>query len=374
MKITLLNSSYFPKKGGVENSLYFLAREVVALGYQAQIIAGGDENEIYTDEVGVKNFRYRAPVSFLKRSYYLFRILKSTNSDILISRSFYTTFIALLAKKPVTYLLPALYKNQNCPKKVGNGSFSYKITYIFNCLLERVAISKCTRAFVFSRSIQEQVKDIGLNRELRLCCPGVDSTVYSVADAKEKKILQQQYGIPQDKKILLCLGRIVRIKGFQYAIQAMKYLDDSFCLVIVGDGSYKKELIDLAFELEVDSKVYFFESTNDPQDFYKLSDLFLLTSIYEPFGQVILEAVSCGLKVVSFSNKLAEVDTATEEIFNGTETLSFQAVELTGLSLSKSICEAIYSDSYEYTSEYDAFIKKFSWKRLLNDLCDSKSF
>lgn len=372
MQVTFLNSSYLPSKGGVENSLFFLSRESMAADHETVIIAGGDKDNIYVDDDGVKVIRYLSPSTFIKRSLSLFKILKSIDSDILISRSFYTTALAVFAKKKVIYVLPAVYKNQNSPSNVSNNTLAYKIIYAVNCMLERIAINKCHEIFVFSLSMDKQVKELGIKRKLKLCHPGVDASVYHQPTKAEKEKLRIKYGLSNDKKVLLGLGRMVQIKGFQYAIESLQYLDDSFHLVLVGDGAYKSELMSLAAGLKLEDRISFFEFTNTPQEFYKLADVFLMTSLYEPFGQVILEAVACGLKVVSFSNELSQVETATDEIFIGTTSLNFKSKELTGVSLGNSILE-INKESYpNYREEYSAFIGKYSWKQLFNDLCNNQ--
>ncbi|MGS0498017.1 glycosyltransferase [Pseudoalteromonas mariniglutinosa] len=371
MKVTFLNSSYLPSKGGVENSLYFLSRESIKVGNKTIIIAGGKNDEMYVDSDGVEVVRYKSPSTFIKRSCSLFKILKSIDSDVFISRSFYTTVIALLAQKKVIYVLPAIFKNQNSPRNISNNTLTYKFIYKFNCFLEMIAIKKSDKVFVFSESMARQVKELGVNNELYLCHPGVDISVYNPASLTDKTMLRAKYDLPNDKKLLLGLGRMVQIKGFHHAIESMQYLDDSFHLVLVGDGTYKKELLSLIENLNLGGRVTFFNFTNTPQEFYKLADIFMMTSLYEPFGQVILEAVACGLKVVSFSNCLESIETATEEIFIGSENLSFKAAELTALSLSNTINEAAKKLDCDCTDEYNSFIKKFSWKQLFNDLCNT---
>ena len=334
------------------------------------LLLAEEKEEVYVDDSNVNVIRYKSPSTFLQRSLALLKILNSTKSDLFISRSFYTTVITLLARKKVIYVLPAVYKNQNSPLNVANSSLIYKIIYKVNCFLEIIAIKQCHQIFVFSHSMRKQVEELGVDRELILCHPGVDSAVYNRPETAYKQALRVKYELPNNKKILLGLGRMVKIKGFQHTIESMQFLDDSFHLILVGDGSYKKELMALASKLNVENQVSFFAFTNVAHEFYKLADVFLMTSLYEPFGQVILEAVACGLKVVSFSNSLENVDTATDEIFNNYPQLNFQASSLSGQSLSETIKNMAERLDDDCSVEYNAFIKKYSWKQLFSDLCN----
>lgn len=70
-------------------------------------------------------------------------------------------------------------------------------------------------------------------------------------------------------------------------------------LVILGDGALKDELLDLRNQLQLDSRVNFAGFVTDPADWYRTADLFVLSSRWEGFANVIVEALSFGIPVVS---------------------------------------------------------------------------
>lgn len=70
-------------------------------------------------------------------------------------------------------------------------------------------------------------------------------------------------------------------------------------LMILGDGELRPELEQLACQLGVAEQVLFPGFQNPPTPFYETADLFVLSSDYEGFGNVIVEAMGCGLPVVS---------------------------------------------------------------------------
>ena len=70
------------------------------------------------------------------------------------------------------------------------------------------------------------------------CCVlpfGIDT---QVEKKEEQNKIKEKF---KDKKILLCSGRLVRFKGFQYAIEAMKDVENAV-LLIMGDGKYREVL------------------------------------------------------------------------------------------------------------------------------------
>jgi glycosyltransferase involved in cell wall biosynthesis len=69
--------------------------------------------------------------------------------------------------------------------------------------------------------------------------------------------------------------------------------------MFVGDGAGRDALLSLARELGVAERVVLAGFHPDPTPFYKTADLFVLSSDYEGFGNVIVEAMACGTPVVS---------------------------------------------------------------------------
>lgn len=70
-------------------------------------------------------------------------------------------------------------------------------------------------------------------------------------------------------------------------------------LMFVGTGAKEQDLRSLADDLGLSAQVIFAGFHSDPTAFYQTADLFVLPSDYEGFGNVIVEALRCGLPVVS---------------------------------------------------------------------------
>ena len=100
--------------------------------------------------------------------------------------------------------------------------------------------------------------------------------------------------------IFLFVGRLVPVKNVPLIFQALSRLDSQkpYKLIIVGDGSEKDKLEDLAKTLNLKDKVEFFGWVDDLASFYKSADCLILASNSEGRGMVVEEAVACGLPVV----------------------------------------------------------------------------
>lgn len=110
---------------------------------------------------------------------------------------------------------------------------------------------------------------------------------------------QRLWDGPEGARIV-SVGSIKQEKNHSLLLRAFAQIDHPNArLMLVGDGEGREALLSLATELGVSSRVIFAGFRPDPTPFYKTADLFVLSSDYEGFGNVIVEALSCGTPVVS---------------------------------------------------------------------------
>ena len=100
-------------------------------------------------------------------------------------------------------------------------------------------------------------------------------------------------------------GRFVRKKGFDFLLKAIPEVLASDCKIqfqIAGDGPEFDELKRLQSELNLEEKVQFLGFRNDVPQLMKQSNLFVLPSLSEPFGIILLEAMATGTPIVTTRN------------------------------------------------------------------------
>jgi len=105
-------------------------------------------------------------------------------------------------------------------------------------------------------------------------------------------------------KQVIAVGRYVHQKGFDMLISAWQKVREKhsdWILNIYGEGDLKKDYEQQITELGLTENCFLKEPVKNIFDKYAESSIFLLSSRYEGFGMVIVEAMSCGLPVVSFS-------------------------------------------------------------------------
>lgn len=113
------------------------------------------------------------------------------------------------------------------------------------------------------------------------------------------EIAETLWAVPPAARIVT-VGSMKAQKNHPLLMRAFARLDNPDArLMFVGDGAGRDELVSLARELGVAEQVIFAGFQTDPTPFYSTADLFVLSSNYEGFGNVIIEAMACGTPVIS---------------------------------------------------------------------------
>jgi glycosyltransferase involved in cell wall biosynthesis len=125
-------------------------------------------------------------------------------------------------------------------------------------------------------------------------------TIYNPIDLKliKQKLLAQK---PVDFDYILAVGRLSRAKGFDILIKAFakSHLKRKVRLIILGEGKERKNLEKLIDGLDLKSKVLLYGKVDNPFIYMKHAIFFVLSSRFEGFGIVIIEALACETPVIS---------------------------------------------------------------------------
>ncbi len=107
-----------------------------------------------------------------------------------------------------------------------------------------------------------------------------------------------------DKFNMISVGRLNEGKNHELIIRAIKMIDNpSLRLYILGQGPLRKYLENLISELKMEEQVFLLGFLNNPYDYLKAADLFVFGSNFEGFPNVLLEAMACGLPILSTNCK-----------------------------------------------------------------------
>ena len=118
----------------------------------------------------------------------------------------------------------------------------------------------------------------------------------------EKNVAQIKADYP-DKKIVLAFGRLVTYKGFDYLVEAARYLSDDYVILIGGGGPEETTLKELIRQYHLEDKVHLLGNVDEKEkyDYYQAASLFCLPSVTkaEAYGIVLVEAMAFGKPIIS---------------------------------------------------------------------------
>ncbi|MFM8518993.1 MAG: glycosyltransferase family 4 protein [Solirubrobacterales bacterium] len=125
---------------------------------------------------------------------------------------------------------------------------------------------------------------------------GIDPDDLPEADPEMLAGLRERFAAP-DEKLVLLIGRLVYEKGFQLALEAMPRVIEEMPgtrFLVAGSGTHEEELHRLAGDLGLMEHGTFLGWIGDDvlTSLYRIADLTVVPSIYEPFGLVALEAMA----------------------------------------------------------------------------------
>lgn len=324
MNIAIFSDTFLPEINGVAtsvNSLFLLLRKN---GHNAYVVTTSkDKNVTFKDNVlripGLelkKLYGYRASFFYNKEA---FKILKGLNLDLVhINTEFgISQFGFIVASKlciPSVYTYHTMYEDYTYYATKGYfDRFSKWAIREF----DKTCMNRATEIISPSNKTLTYIKSIGVEKYVNVVPTGFEFKKFLKNEENLKKVgdLREKIGISQDKKVLLCLGRIAKEKSFDVILKGYKnyldeYEDQNTILLFVGDGPERGELESLASSLGISKKVKFIGKVlnEDVYKYYLISDLFLNASISETQGLTFMEAMASSVPVLCrFDNNLVGV-------------------------------------------------------------------
>jgi len=239
-----------------------------------------------------------SPASDLMALYELIAVLRRQKADIVHCHTSKAGFIGRLAAK-IAGRSVILYSPHGTILK---GYFAPLKTRFFTAL-DRLAALLTDRILCLSQVEIMEYLEAGIGSLHQYCVlhNGID-----VAQMEERRLdnlrMRERLGLGREDFICVTVGRLVPVKGYPFLIDAMGKLAQTIPnvkLVIAGDGSEREKLKKQVLELALDDRVLFLGLREDIPEILSCGDLFLLSSVNEGFGLVLLEAMAFKLPIVA---------------------------------------------------------------------------
>ncbi len=123
-----------------------------------------------------------------------------------------------------------------------------------------------------------------------------------VSQLKDQAIDPRTMSFIEDKHCIISVGRFAAAKGFDNLIKSFSILsknDNDARLIIIGDGELRGNIERLISNLNLKDKVLLTGFQDNPFKYISKADVFVLSSLYEGFPNVLVEAMACSTPVIA---------------------------------------------------------------------------
>ena len=321
MNFCFVTPEYFPISGGTGAYVYYLSHSLQKLGHNVHVVARDKQDSEKT--VNGIEVHYIKGVGNVLTRYWRFSRSASKKIEKLNKKIGFDVIHANLPLVP-SFAIPkdsakalvcavhstwkgeAIVTKRDNPKELNPNEksmlrFNFMLRSYEKKLMKRsdalIAVSKYT--------VDELTELYGIKKEkIHVIYNGVDTEKFKPRSNRAE--LRREFGLEEDKKIVLFVGRLYHRKGLEVLLRSIPPVLKDFNnvkFVISGKGFKKKEenLRKLAKQLDIEDHVTFLGYVPDEKlpNLYSASDVFVLPAIYENFPFAILEAQSTALPVIS---------------------------------------------------------------------------
>lgn len=230
--------------------------------------------------------------------YGLVKHLKQHNPDVLISAINHANIIAVIAKLFVKKDIKLILTQHTMLSHSVRSTNKLLTVTLFN--LVKLTYPLASKIITVSKSIENDVINNVNVREDQI------QTIYN--PIMEDRILEQSLekvhhdwfksGSPP---VILSVGRLNEVKDYPTLFKAFKILREKMDvrLLVLGEGALRENLTNLSHDLELKNDIQILGFVENPYKYMSRARVLAMSSLYEGFGNVLVEALACGTDIVS---------------------------------------------------------------------------
>ncbi|BFL76507.1 glycosyltransferase family 4 protein [Finegoldia magna] len=304
MKILITTDTYRPTINGVVTSIESLKKALDRLGHDVRILTFSDsfnskqEGDIYyMGSLGAGKFY---PDARMNKLFYnrFYEDIMDWKPDIVHSQTEFTMFIQ--AKKiakdldiPLLHTYHTVYEDYthyfSLNKKIGK-ELAKQFT--------KQIIKTTDGVVVPTNKIYNLLTEYNIHEDIYVAPTGINVNTLSECDDFD---IRSGYKIPEDKHIVLFLGRIGKEKNITEILQYLENIDrDDVVFIIAGAGPFLSELKDICSNSKIRDRLIFTGMIDSSKvgNFYSKADVFVSASTSETQGLTFIESMACSTPII----------------------------------------------------------------------------
>ncbi|MCD6572954.1 MAG: glycosyltransferase family 4 protein [Thermoplasmata archaeon] len=283
MRICYVNPFFYPFHGGIEYRIYNVAKRL-ALDNEIYVVTSRLPKTKKEEEMdGIKIIRlpsffvniYNPPFVWSRGVY---EKLKEIKPDVI---DFHYRWAPSYTHAINKINAPKIFTFHN---DFGEGVGIERIASYVNDAIFKIFLQKFDKIICISNYIKNRLAKYGIKKEKLI-------TIYNGIDANGEWHEKENY--------MLFVGRLVRTKGIDLLIQALKIAGKNIEVRVAGKGPMMEKWKKMAARYEVNIKFLGWVDEYKKIELMKKSRAFILPSLYESFGIVLLEAMKYGCPIIA---------------------------------------------------------------------------
>ncbi|MFZ2959114.1 MAG: glycosyltransferase [Candidatus Ozemobacteraceae bacterium] len=289
-KTIVIVTNWLRRGGGAERVTVIMANVLLGLGYAVKLVVQEEtENEMASlVDDGVEIIYLQKHYSSIWSLILLSKFIMSHSGAVYIAANHRIALVLVLIRRLFGMRFRLLARN------ISNLSVLMADKFFFNRILK---FGYRFVDLVIAQSL-DMKKDLIENYHFK------ENQVHVIYNPIQKTSLQQKSSVnSRTEWRFLYVGRIRPEKGFNFLLAAMDILNrrgQNFFLTILGEGPLRDHFQEEVAKKSLTNRVKFEGFKENVSDYFNQNDLLLLTSLYEGFPNVLLQANAGGLPVVSF--------------------------------------------------------------------------
>ena len=319
MKILQVIAAFYPAQayGGTVEVAYRLSKELVRRGHEVTVYTSDSLDKYHRQKSrvseidGIKIYYFKTLNNRLAWTHRLIftpgilpQLRREINSfDIVHLHSYYTFLNIATHHYAKRYGIPYIFQANSSILPIFQ---KQRLKKFFNLFWGYRILKDASKVIAGTEMEIEETKSMGVNEEkIALILPGYDVNYFS--DLPDLGQFREKFGI-KEKKIILFLARIHKIKGIDFLVKSFSELirsRDDIVLVIVGpDDGYKPAIKKLISELNISNNVLFtgFLGGEEKLSAYVDATMLVQPSKYERFCGSPFEAILCNTPIIVTKN------------------------------------------------------------------------
>lgn len=238
------------------------------------------------------------PFSLFLQAYRLAKIARQNGCTIAVSFITLPNIIALFAKTFFSRRLRVVINAHDITSRILEHSKLKRYERVLLRWLVRLLYPRADMIVAVAEGIKRDLtENFGLPAEKIV-------VIYNPIDVQSVRLraaepVEHPWFEGSGSPLLVAVGRLVKLKGFDFLLRALAQLPSQTRLVIIGEGEERAILENLIAELGLTDRVALLGFQENPWKYMACADLFVLSSLTEGLPNVIGEAMALGLPIIA---------------------------------------------------------------------------